>query len=937
MMAIQSPEDFLSILEKSNLLNADQLLAARQSVEGLDDATLAAKQLVRDGVVTRWQAAQLLAGRSSFLLGKYKLIDLLGRGGMGRVFLGRHVTMQRQVALKIVSREIAGNPASLERFLAEARAIAALDHPAIVQAYSVDSEGDRYYIVMEYVDGRDLQRVVEEDGPLHWQMAAEYIRQAADGLAHAHGRNLVHCDIKPSNLLVNSQGQVKILDMGMARLGGGAEGDAEGGEANGGNHILGSVDYLAPEQAMGSDTFDHRADLYSLGCTLYFLLTGHPPFPEGTLPERILKHQTQQPRPIPTERPDVPPPLVQICRRMMAKEPAERFQSADEVVAALAELPAAASASARASDDANAKPAPAARAAGERSPADMTSEAAGIPADPRELLRHWLASTPGRFVLGGVALLVLAVVAGVSMAIVAARGPAPSRLSQDDTADTDPAVPVASPAAEEPKDEDPFDLARAFADRVKAGKDGSEAKPPDETTAPTADPVGPSPPPEQPAPEQPATEPAPSDPKPDKPEPATDKPTTDEPKPDKPTTDKPKPDKPKPSEKPKPQNTLRDVAKTIAMDAVAKPGAKASLGKLQVSEATPLRVELLGGQTAWKGGREYVVEQGKSETGADQWIIRLHSEAPGAKSTTEDIAKLDIDGKEQDLRIEWLAQASIENIQPLRNCAVALHAGSDKAWLEFGTPEPAEPIVLDFAKRPWRATFASEVFPTTDSLGIQVTRIEGNVPKLDFKPADTVKEGQRMEIHLAKQDTAPVKLNVSFVVRGRVLKVEALPMFAIPGVGEWPLSPRDVQRVGSQLAAKRSQLDLMWKALPEKERGKVAEERDKLDKIISQVVQLVDFQKELNEQAKIHFRVFTLAGDRQVDLWTTDGVPAPASGASGEVLRGHQLADHSAAADRSRHHSRDTTVTLAMRRANCPIDLPFRREDGTLTSFVRFD
>ncbi|MDZ7615350.1 MAG: serine/threonine-protein kinase, partial [Patescibacteria group bacterium] len=419
MMAIQSPEEFLALLEKSNLLGADQFLAACQSVNGLDDATLAARHLVRDGFVTRWQAAQLLAGRSSFLLGKYRLLDLLGRGGMGRVFLGRHMTMQRQVALKIISREIAGNPAALERFLAEARAIAALDHPAIVQAYSVDCEGDRYYIVMEYVDGRDLQRVVEEDGSLPWQTAAEYVRQAADGLAHAHGRNLVHCDIKPSNLLVNSQGQVKILDMGMARLGDRNE-DADGADVNNGNHLLGSVDYLAPEQALGSDTFDHRADIYSLGCTLYFLLTGHPPFPGGTLPERLLKHQTQQPRPIPTERPDVPPPLVQICRRMMAKQPGERFQSANEIATALAEVPSLVSAA----GDAAARPAPAGpRAAGERSPADAAMVAASMPADPGDVLRHWLASTPGRLVLAGGACLLFAVVVAVSMAIMAAREP----------------------------------------------------------------------------------------------------------------------------------------------------------------------------------------------------------------------------------------------------------------------------------------------------------------------------------------------------------------------------------------------------------------------------------------------------------------------------------------------------------------------------------
>ena len=133
---------------------------------------------------------------------------------MGSVFLGQHVTMNRRVALKIISREVSKDPASLERFLAEARAIAALDHPNIVQAYSVDNEGDRYYLVMEYVEGVDLQRLVEKEGPLDCDRAVDYIRQAADGLDHAHQHNMIHCDIKPSNLLVNLQGVVKILDLG---------------------------------------------------------------------------------------------------------------------------------------------------------------------------------------------------------------------------------------------------------------------------------------------------------------------------------------------------------------------------------------------------------------------------------------------------------------------------------------------------------------------------------------------------------------------------------------------------------------------------------------------------------------------------------------------------------------------------------------------------
>ena len=292
-MAVSTVDEYLSALEKSKLLGSEQLVEAQRLAGESSDAAALAKALARENLVSRWQAGTLLAlgQRAQLRLGKYKLIQRLGKGGMGTVFLAEHVTMNRRVALKIVPRSIAEDRASLDRFFAEARAIAALDHPNIVQAYSVDNEMDRYFIVMEFVDGQDLQRMVELNGPLDFDQAADYIRQAAEGLAHAHARNLVHCDIKPSNLLVNNQGVIKILDLGLARLN---QSDEPRGAAAG-EPAFGTVDYMAPEQALETANFDHRADIYSLGCTLYFLLTGHPPFPEGTLAQRIVKHQTQEP------------------------------------------------------------------------------------------------------------------------------------------------------------------------------------------------------------------------------------------------------------------------------------------------------------------------------------------------------------------------------------------------------------------------------------------------------------------------------------------------------------------------------------------------------------------------------------------------------------------------------------------------------------------
>lgn len=336
-MVIQSSAQFLEVLRQSGLLESKDFAIAEAAARRFSDASALARYLVQKKLLTRWQAGQLLLGRTSFTLGKYQLLDLLGRGGMGKVFLARHTMMNRTVALKLIAEQWCKDSAALERFLNEARAAAALDHPNLVHAYNVDTEGDRYYMVLEYVEGEDLQRRVESGGPLPFELAADYIRQAADGLAHAHAKGMIHCDIKPSNLLVNTQGMVKILDLGVSRWLGQAGTPAGSDSDKGpGTEIVGSVDYMAPEQVTQSQSVDHRADIYSLGCTLFFLLTGRPPFGQGTLSERIAQHQSGQIPDVRQLRPDTPAELAEICQRMMAKDPQDRIQSAAEVAEELA-------------------------------------------------------------------------------------------------------------------------------------------------------------------------------------------------------------------------------------------------------------------------------------------------------------------------------------------------------------------------------------------------------------------------------------------------------------------------------------------------------------------------------------------------------------------------------------------------------------------------
>jgi eukaryotic-like serine/threonine-protein kinase len=332
---------FLDLVRRSGLvdhgrLNAVLLELKKQSgSQPISDTDLVANRLVQSGLVTRWQVDKLLDGRhKGFFLGKYKLLDHLGTGGMSTVYLAEHVLMQRRVAIKVLPKSRAEDSSYLARFHREAQAAAALDHRNIVRAYDVDDDGSNHYFVMEYVDGRDLQRMVKEDGPLSYAAAADYIRQAAEGLAHAHQAGLIHRDVKPANLLVDQKNVVKVLDLGLARF---TDEDTASLTVAYDENVLGTADYLAPEQALDSHGVDARADIYGLGCSLYFLLTGHPPFPGGTLPQRLMMHQKQAPPSIHLARPDASDDLTNICMKMMAKKPSQRYQSAADVAQALAQ------------------------------------------------------------------------------------------------------------------------------------------------------------------------------------------------------------------------------------------------------------------------------------------------------------------------------------------------------------------------------------------------------------------------------------------------------------------------------------------------------------------------------------------------------------------------------------------------------------------------
>ncbi|MBI3407626.1 MAG: protein kinase, partial [Planctomycetes bacterium] len=338
MPAPASADEFLDLVHKSRVADEKRLSACLEKLhangEFPSDPAHLANLLISDGILTEFQADNLLEGRyRGFSIGKYKLLARIGSGGMGQVYLCEHPLMRRRVAVKVLPPAKAADEASRERFYREARAAATLDHPNIVHAYDIDQDNKFLFLVMEYVDGSDLQDIVQTSGPLEVSRACHYIQQAALGLEHARRQGLVHRDIKPGNILVDRSGVAKILDMGLA-LFFNDTGDNLTKEFD--ENVLGTTDYLAPEQAIDSHGVDCRADVYSLGATFYFLLTGRTPFGEGSVAQKLLWHTHRTPQPLSTWRQGVPAELEAVLFKMMAKQPADRYQTPGAVAEALA-------------------------------------------------------------------------------------------------------------------------------------------------------------------------------------------------------------------------------------------------------------------------------------------------------------------------------------------------------------------------------------------------------------------------------------------------------------------------------------------------------------------------------------------------------------------------------------------------------------------------
>jgi serine/threonine-protein kinase len=354
-MVTDSLIDFFEALCRYRLLVPEQLDEVTRTLwPRSPDSRALAKELIQRDWLTPYQVNQLFQGRGDGLvLGQYVLLERLGEGGMGQVFKARHHGLGRVVALKLIRKDRLTSPGAVRRFHHEIQAAARLGHPNVVQAYDAGEVNGQHFYIMEYVPGTDLAKLVRKSGALPVPQACDYVRQAALGLQHAHEQGMIHRDIKPGNLLLTTRpgtaGRppeeiVKVLDMGLALISrpdgdghAGSSSSSSGSELTREGVVVGTADYMAPEQALSSHDVDIRADLYALGCTLYYLLAGRVPFPGRNAAERLLKHHLEAPPPPEQFRPGLCPAVAAVVNRLMAKKPADRYQTPAEVADALGE------------------------------------------------------------------------------------------------------------------------------------------------------------------------------------------------------------------------------------------------------------------------------------------------------------------------------------------------------------------------------------------------------------------------------------------------------------------------------------------------------------------------------------------------------------------------------------------------------------------------
>jgi eukaryotic-like serine/threonine-protein kinase len=322
--------EFLETLDRSRLVDRSRVESVRATLQPSDRNDLAAviQALVQGRFITQFQAKKLLAGKSGpFFIGRYKIMRQLGEGGMGQVYHARHMDTRRKVAIKVLPpKRAAAERNALARFQREADMGLRLSHPPVAETIEVGEAAGVHFMVMEYIPGENLYKMVGAGGPLRVWDAARLFSEVASGLGHIHKFGVIHRDIKPSNIMVTPDGTAKLLDLGLA-----SGGSADDEQLSKPGTVVGTLDYMAPEQAAGIQNADRRSDIYSLGCTLYYALSRRMPFRGGDAVSKVYRHRMEEPEKLEKIALQVPKEFAALVRKMMGKDPADRYQNAAEL------------------------------------------------------------------------------------------------------------------------------------------------------------------------------------------------------------------------------------------------------------------------------------------------------------------------------------------------------------------------------------------------------------------------------------------------------------------------------------------------------------------------------------------------------------------------------------------------------------------------------
>ena len=890
-MAVQTPvasvEVFLEALAKSGLLSAEGVAAARAA--GATDPKLLARDLVKSGTLTRWQASQLLHGFHLLTIGKFKLLDQLGAGEIGRVYLAEHAQMGRRHTLKVLAKRHMSNPDVVKKFLAEATHACGLDHRNVSHVYDVSRDGDRCYVVMEYVEGEDLQQLVRRAGRQDAASALEVLRQAAEGLAHAHENGVVHGDLKPTNLLLDGEGLVKILDIGQSRL---ISAPRQAGTVEESQEMptAALAGFQAPElRANPTQAAEVASDVYSLGAVGCYLLTGKAVTDADEAAKEL-------------KAAGAAPELIELLRRLMAADPASRPASMGAVLEELTVVARDAAKSpappvktkkppvAKSLDDAAPEFAPVIQTAPKKAkkpPVKATPLPEADAATNAPVEKPAASKTPliiagaiggGVLVLGGIGVLIAIFAFGGSDKKIAqapeSKLPAAAEAKSGETnpAEANPTAPApaeANPAVAEANPAIPAPAAPANPPPSSAPEIGSAAKVDKTETKPPS----PEPMPEPPA----ATTPPPTETKPpeSKPEPPPAKPKTAPAK----TT-------PKAPAKAKVElSPFEGFPVTVALpalpEAMAQPAADTlaplPLGPCKVPAEAAVVAHLKGGETAIRGGKQKFVLQAKSGTAPRDWEFQLAGgEAPAVVAT--------LAAKDDKLVFQWTDEGvkQAAAARQLCNCVLSLTAGTGKHQVALRQPISGPSLAIEFEKA-GSVKWTIDSLPDPKSIKIQVRRCDGLV-KQKLEPEEAVTVGDDLTLWTGPADDAMflgLKLKSKAMVRG--VQIDAAPQIKAPGGKPESYNKRKMaglrQSSEETVAGMTNQLALLnqQKGRAGVQAAQIADAKTQLTAQIAEAQKgmaaldkLLGYVTSVQGNARMQFRVFCQVEDVQVDLLVTD-------------------------------------------------------------------